>query len=73
MHPIDLLCKEFNTTRYEMSKKTGLRETMLGNLVQRNTAVENLKIGTVIKISNALNIRIEEVISKLLQYENNEL
>lgn len=68
MHPIDKLCQDFNVTRYQICKDAGLSRTSLDGLVRRNTSVEDMKLGTLIKISSALKISVHELIDKLLQY-----
>jgi transcriptional regulator with XRE-family HTH domain len=73
MHPIDLLCKEFEITRYALSKKCGVRESAFSNLVQKNSPVENMRLGTLLKMADGLNLPIGELIEKLLKYENNRL
>ena len=70
MHPIDLLCKEYEITRYSLSKKSGIRESVFSNLVQKNSPIENMKLGTLLKMSSALDLPIGDLIEKLLQYEN---
>lgn len=72
MHPIDLLCKEFGLTRYSLSKKSGVSDAALANLVTRNTAIDNMKIGTVKKISNAIGLTIDETVMKLEEYESKQ-
>jgi transcriptional regulator with XRE-family HTH domain len=71
MHPIELLCKEYNITRYALSKKSGIRESVFSNLVQKNSPIENVKLGTLLKIADALQVPIGDLIEKLLAYESN--
>lgn len=70
MHPIDRLCKEFGLTRYSLSKKSRVSDSALANLVTRNTAIDNIKIGTIKKISAAIGLTIDETIIKLEAYES---
>ncbi|PKR82447.1 helix-turn-helix domain-containing protein [Heyndrickxia camelliae] len=69
MHAIDLLCKEYGITRYSLSKKSGIRESVFSNLVQKNTPIENMKLGTLLKMASALDLPIGVLIEKLLEYE----
>ncbi|GAA0429349.1 hypothetical protein GCM10008934_18710 [Virgibacillus salarius] len=69
MHPIDSLCKEYEMTRYALSKKSGVRESVFSNLVQKNSSIQNMRLGTLLKISDALDLPIGVLIEKLLQYE----
>jgi DNA-binding Xre family transcriptional regulator len=70
MHPIELLCKEFNITRYALSKKSGIRESVFSNLIQKNSPVENMRLGTLLKMADALDLPIGDIVEKLLAYEN---
>lgn len=70
MHPIDQLCKEYNMTRYALSKKSGIRESVFSNLVQKQSPIENMKLGTLLKMAAALDLPIGDLIEKLLGYEN---
>ncbi|KHD84230.1 helix-turn-helix domain-containing protein [Heyndrickxia ginsengihumi] len=69
MHPIELLCKEKGITRYALSKKSGVRESVFSNLVQKNSPIENMKLGTLLKMAAALELPIGDLIEKLLKYE----
>jgi len=69
MHPIDMLCKEYGLSRYKLAKISGVSENTLSKSVIRNTNFRNLKTGTLINISNALDISTDELINKFLQYE----
>lgn len=69
MHPIDQLCKEFGLTRYSLSKKSGVNDSTLANLVTRNTDVDNMKIGTIKKIAKAVGLSIDELVEKLESYK----
>ncbi|MEC1716582.1 helix-turn-helix transcriptional regulator [Schinkia azotoformans] len=69
MHSIDQLCKEFGLTRYSLSKKSGVNDSTLANLVTRNTDVDNMKIGTIKKIAKAVGLSIDELVEKLESYK----
>lgn len=69
MHPIDLLCKEYGMTRYALSKKSSVRESVFSNLVQKNSPIENMRLGTLLKMADGLDLPIGDLIEKLLTYE----
>jgi hypothetical protein len=43
---LETLCKEYNTTRYRISKDTGISEQTLSTIVNKNIQIENIKLDT---------------------------
>lgn len=70
LHPIDELCKEYNLTRYKLSKMSGVAETTLSNLVKRNSSVGRISADTLHAISTALEIDMGDMYKKLKKFEN---
>lgn len=70
LHPIEKLCEEYGMTRYAFCKKANVTESTISSLVVRNTPIRNIKIGIIIEMSEIFGVTKEEVIDKLLAYEN---
>lgn len=70
LHPIDQLCKEYNLTRYKLSKLSGVAETTLSNLVKRNSSVGRISVDTLHAISIALDTDMDDLYKKLKNFEN---
>lgn len=69
MHSVEKLCEEFGITRYELSKRCGINPSSINMLVKQNTKVDNIKVGTIRKFAVALELSTDDVLSKLLDYE----
>ena len=67
MH-IDIFLKEFNTTRYEVSKITGISEQTLSKANNRDASTYSIKL--VECLAKATGILPEEVLRKLLDIKN---
>ena len=69
LHPIDYLCKEVGISRYRLAKNMGVGYSTLQSLVSRNSAIDNMNVGTLLKIANAINLTLDETYAKLKSYE----
>jgi len=68
-HPIDLLCKEYDLTRYRLSKLSGVSENTLSNIVRRNTTIGRISVDVMHALSVGLNIDMTELYHKLKSFE----
>lgn len=59
---IEQLLKEKNLTKYRLSKLSGVPQTTINDLCSGKTRVEKCSSGTLYKISQALNVSMEELI-----------
>jgi len=69
LHPIDTLCKELGISRYRLAKNMGVAYSTIQSIANRGTSVDNLDVGTLLKISNAVNLALDETYKKLKSYE----
>lgn len=69
IHPIDQLLLENKMSRYQLAKVSGLNESTLSNIVNRKTKVDDITVGTLVKIANGLNFDLEETYCRLKSYE----
>lgn len=69
-HAIDLLCKEYKISRYQLAKISNISESRISNFVSRKTKIKNLKLETIVNIANALNVSIDLLVRKLIDYED---
>lgn len=69
LHPIDYLCKEVGISRYRLAKNMGVAYSTIQSLVSRNSNIDNIDVGTLLKISNAVNLTLDETYAKLKSYE----
>lgn len=68
IHPLENLLLEYNMTRYQLSKH-GVPESTSSSIVNRKTKVDDISIGIVVKLANALELDIDGVYARLKDYE----
>lgn len=68
LHPLDALLKEYNMTRYALSKH-GIPESTSSHIVNKNIPVDNITVATLVKLANALGLDLEETYARLKGYE----
>jgi len=70
VHPIELLIIDLGfQSRYAFAKKTGVANTTIMSMIQKQTKVVNIKLGTIIKIAESLQLTTDEIIEKLRKFE----
>lgn len=71
-HPIDMILSKYNSSRYKLSKSANISEMALSHMVNRNVAVDSLKIGLVNSIAIECSLSIEEAYNELKKYEKED-
>ena len=71
MHPIEKLCEEYGVTRYWVAKNAKISEGGLSDMVKDKRSIDDIKLGTLRKISETLETSVGVVIEKLYKYEEN--
>ena len=69
LHPIDCLCKEIGITRYRLAKNMEVSYSTIQSLVSRNSAIDNMDVGTLLKIANAIGLTLDRTYAKLKCYD----
>ena len=70
---LDALMKDFNiTTRYELSKKTGIGQTSLSAIYNRKTPTGKVKFDMIRALASSFELSLDELNAKLVEYEKNE-
>lgn len=62
MHPLKRICNEKEISIATLAKKSGLNARTLQQVVKRGTPVENLKIGAFLKIAEAFDMSLADLI-----------
>lgn len=68
-HPLDALLGAHHSSRYQLSKNSGIPQMTLSNIIKRNVAIESLKIGLLEAIAKECSSTIDEVYRELKEYE----
>ena len=71
MHPIEVLCKERNISRYKLAKDSGVAETTLNMMINRNTRFGRMPVENFFNISNSLGLDMNELYAYLKKIEEN--
>lgn len=59
---IKRICKEKNVTGYQLSKMTGISNSLLYKILREDTA--DPQISTLIKIADALDVSLDELVGR---------
>ena len=70
MHPIDRLCEEYGITRYRLASDSGIGQSNFSALIYNKSKASNMRLGTAKKIATTLNLTVDELYEKLLEYES---
>lgn len=69
-HWLEKLAFKFNTNINRLAEKMNINRSTLYKMVERNTELDNVTIGTIKKLANALNITIDELIEIIERLSN---
>ncbi|WP_008827075.1 hypothetical protein [Haloplasma contractile] len=61
---VDRICEDYDITKYQLGKLTGLRDTWYGNCARRGTKLQNIKFNNALKIANILGISAERLLER---------
>lgn len=59
---LKMIMKQKNMTAYKLSKESGVKESALSRILNKKTP--DPQISTVIKIANALDVSIDEIVNR---------
>lgn len=69
-HWLEQLAFKFNTNLNRLAEKMNVNRSTLYKMVERKTELDNVTIGTIKKLANALNITIDELIKIIERLSN---
>lgn len=72
MHALEWLAVDFKISKYELAKRSEISTGTLNNMIYRNIAVDDIKVGTIIKLANGVELMMDEVYARLKSYEKRE-
>jgi len=69
MHPIEKLCEEYGVTRYWLAKNASISAGGLSDMIKEKRLINDMKVGTLSKIAEVLEVEVGFLIEKLYKYE----
>lgn len=69
MHALDKVLDDYGLNRYKLSVKTGITESTLSSIVNRNTAVSDIKLKIFEAIAETSEQNLTDIIDEMKYYE----
>ena len=66
---LEILCESYGITFYELSKRSGVAQSTLSNIRNKNISVCDIKFGTALSISHGFGMSPTEFINSVCKIE----